>query len=78
MLEAISILKASHIALQTQFGDFDQRTILRQIELRGSKIRRELRANQRDYIRAAKKLAAFLGRFPDTATARICVRSNCI
>ena len=73
MLEEISILKPSHIALQTQLGDFDQRTILRQIELWGSKIvpaiRRELRANQRDYIRAVKKLAAFLGRSPDTATA---------
>jgi uncharacterized protein (DUF736 family) len=73
MLEEISILKPSHIALQTQLGDFDQRTILRQIELWGSKIipaiRRELRANQRDYVRAVKKLAAFLGRSPDTATA---------
>jgi alkanesulfonate monooxygenase SsuD/methylene tetrahydromethanopterin reductase-like flavin-dependent oxidoreductase (luciferase family) len=47
MLEEISILKPSHIALQTQLGDFDQRTMLRQIELWGSKIipaiKRELR-----------------------------------
>jgi hypothetical protein len=47
MLEEIGILKPSHIALQTQLGDFDQRTMLRQIELWGSKIipaiRRELR-----------------------------------
>ena len=46
-LEEIGILKPSHIALQTQLGDFDQRTMLRQIELWGSKIipaiRRELR-----------------------------------
>jgi hypothetical protein len=38
MLEQISILKPSHIALQTELGDFDPRTILRQIELWGSKI----------------------------------------
>lgn len=50
MLEEISILKPSHIALQTQLGDFDQCTMLRQIELWGSKIipaiRRELRASR--------------------------------
>jgi len=49
MLEEISILKPSHIALQTQLGDFDQRTMLRQIELWGSKIipaiQHELRAS---------------------------------
>lgn len=38
MLEEISILKPTHIALQTQLGDFDQRTMLRQIELWGSRI----------------------------------------
>ncbi|MCK1459677.1 LLM class flavin-dependent oxidoreductase [Bradyrhizobium sp. 2] len=38
MLEEISILKPTHIAVQTQLGDFDQRTMLRQIELWGSKI----------------------------------------
>jgi alkanesulfonate monooxygenase SsuD/methylene tetrahydromethanopterin reductase-like flavin-dependent oxidoreductase (luciferase family) len=46
MLEEISILKPSHIALQTQLGDFDQSTMLRQIEVWGSRIipaiRREL------------------------------------
>ncbi len=50
MLEEISILKPSHIAVQTQLGDFDQRTMLRQIELWGTKIipaiRRELRASR--------------------------------
>jgi hypothetical protein len=50
MLEEISILKPSHIALQTQLGDFDQRTMLRQIELWGSRIipeiRRELASSQ--------------------------------
>ena len=47
MLEEISILKPSHIALQTQLGDFDQPTMLRQIELWGARIipaiRRELK-----------------------------------
>jgi hypothetical protein len=38
MLEQISILKPSHIALQTELGDFDQCTILRQIELWDSEI----------------------------------------
>ena len=33
---------------------------------------------QRDYISAVRKLAAFLGRSPDTATAEICVHSSCI
>ncbi|WP_065755694.1 LLM class flavin-dependent oxidoreductase [Bradyrhizobium paxllaeri] len=50
MLEEISILKPPHIALQTQLGDFDQRTMLRQIDLWGSKIipaiRRELRSSR--------------------------------
>jgi alkanesulfonate monooxygenase SsuD/methylene tetrahydromethanopterin reductase-like flavin-dependent oxidoreductase (luciferase family) len=50
MLEEISILKPSHIALQTQLGDFDQRTMLRQIELWGSRIipaiRKELGSSQ--------------------------------
>ena len=50
MLEEISILKPTHIAVQTQLGDFDQRTMLRQIELWGSKIipaiNRELRISQ--------------------------------
>jgi alkanesulfonate monooxygenase SsuD/methylene tetrahydromethanopterin reductase-like flavin-dependent oxidoreductase (luciferase family) len=38
MLEEISILRPKHIALQTQLGDCDQRTMLRQIELWGEKI----------------------------------------
>lgn len=38
MLEEISILRPEHIALQTQLGDFDQKTMLRQIELWGDKI----------------------------------------
>ncbi|MDQ8730750.1 LLM class flavin-dependent oxidoreductase [Bradyrhizobium sp. LHD-71] len=48
LLEEISILKPSHIALQTQLGDFDQATMLRQIELWGTRIipavRRELKS----------------------------------
>jgi len=38
LLEEISILKPKHIALQTQLGDFDQKTMLKQIELWGEKI----------------------------------------
>ena len=38
LLEEISILKPKHIALQTQLGDFDQATMLRQIELWGDRI----------------------------------------
>jgi len=38
LLEEISILKPKHIALQTQLGDFDQKTMLRQIELWGDRI----------------------------------------
>ncbi|KWT84326.1 MULTISPECIES: LLM class flavin-dependent oxidoreductase [unclassified Variovorax] len=38
MLEEISILRPKHIALQTQLGDVDQETMLRQIELWGEKI----------------------------------------
>lgn len=38
MLEEISILRPKHIALQTQLGDFDQKTMLKQIELWGDKI----------------------------------------
>jgi len=49
MLEEISILRPKHIALQTQLGDFDQKTMLRQIELWGEQIipaiRKEIGAN---------------------------------
>lgn len=38
LLEEISILKPNLIALQTQLGDFDQRTMLKQIELWGDRI----------------------------------------
>jgi alkanesulfonate monooxygenase SsuD/methylene tetrahydromethanopterin reductase-like flavin-dependent oxidoreductase (luciferase family) len=38
MLEEISILRPKHIALQTQLGDCDQKTMLRQIELWGERI----------------------------------------
>jgi alkanesulfonate monooxygenase SsuD/methylene tetrahydromethanopterin reductase-like flavin-dependent oxidoreductase (luciferase family) len=48
MLEEIGILKPSHIALQTQLGDFDQTTMLHQIEIWGERIipaiRRELKS----------------------------------
>ncbi len=46
MVQEIRILRPTHVALQTQLGDFDQATMLRQIELWGSRIipavRREL------------------------------------
>ena len=38
LLAEISVLKPKHIALQTQLGDFDQRTMLKQIELWGERI----------------------------------------
>lgn len=38
LLEEIAILRPKHIALQTQLGDFDQKTMLKQIELWGSRI----------------------------------------
>ncbi|MGY5795235.1 LLM class flavin-dependent oxidoreductase len=38
LLEEIDILKPNQIAVQTQLGDFDQKTMLRQIELWGDKI----------------------------------------
>ena len=56
MLEEISILRPKHIALQTQLGDFDQKTMLRQIELWGEKIipaiRKELGRNQQPATQA--------------------------
>jgi alkanesulfonate monooxygenase SsuD/methylene tetrahydromethanopterin reductase-like flavin-dependent oxidoreductase (luciferase family) len=38
LLEEIEILKPNQIAVQTQLGDFDQKTMLRQIELWGDRI----------------------------------------
>ncbi|SCU74827.1 putative monooxygenase [Cupriavidus necator] len=38
LMEEISILRPKHLALQTQLGDFDQKTMLRQIELWGERI----------------------------------------
>lgn len=38
LLEEIDILKTDQIAVQTQLGDFDQKTMLRQLELWGDKI----------------------------------------
>lgn len=38
LIEEIEILRPDHIALQTQLGDFDQRTMLKQMELWGDKI----------------------------------------
>ncbi|MFV0383120.1 LLM class flavin-dependent oxidoreductase [Paracoccus sp. (in: a-proteobacteria)] len=38
LIEEIEILRPDHIALQTQLGDFDQATMLKQMELWGDKI----------------------------------------
>jgi alkanesulfonate monooxygenase SsuD/methylene tetrahydromethanopterin reductase-like flavin-dependent oxidoreductase (luciferase family) len=38
LVEEIRILRPKHVAIQTQLGDFDQKTMLRQIELWGSRI----------------------------------------
>ena len=50
MLQEINILRPKHIAVQTQLGDFDQKTMLKQIELWGERIipaiRKELERNQ--------------------------------
>lgn len=43
MLHEISILKPKHIAIQTQIGDFDHKTMLKQIELWGSRIIPDIR-----------------------------------
>lgn len=43
LLAEIEILKPKHIALQTQLGDFDQTTMLRQIERWGERIIPEVR-----------------------------------
>jgi alkanesulfonate monooxygenase SsuD/methylene tetrahydromethanopterin reductase-like flavin-dependent oxidoreductase (luciferase family) len=62
MLEEISILKPTHIAVQTQLGDFDQRTMLRQIELWGSKIipaiRHQLHASRSDNSKIAREVVS--------------------
>lgn len=38
LLQEIEILQPDQIAIQTQLGDFDEKTMLRQIELWGSTI----------------------------------------
>ena len=43
MLEEYEILKPSQIMIQTQLGDFDQKTMLKQIELWGTRIIPEIR-----------------------------------
>jgi integrase/recombinase XerD len=50
---------------------------LRQRMLEDMSVRRFTADTQGDYIRAAKKLATFLGRSPDTATAEDRARSSC-
>ena len=47
-----------HVAIQTQFGDFDQKTMLRQIELWGSRIIPAIRKELGDSALAPAKLLA--------------------
>jgi alkanesulfonate monooxygenase SsuD/methylene tetrahydromethanopterin reductase-like flavin-dependent oxidoreductase (luciferase family) len=53
MLQEISILRPKTIAIQTQLGDFDQKTMLKQIELWGSKIIPAIRKEVADLTVAA-------------------------
>ena len=50
---------------------------LRQRMLEDMSLRGFTPDTQRDYVRAVKKLAAFFGRSPDTATAEDLRASNC-
>ena len=49
MVEELRILQPDHVAIQTQLGDFDHATSLRQLELWGTRIipaiRKELGSN---------------------------------
>ncbi len=53
LVQEIRILKPKHIALQTQLGDFDQKTMLKQIELWGSRIIPAVRRELGDLAKAA-------------------------
>lgn len=55
LLEEIEILRPDHVALQTQLGDFDQKTMLRQMELWGERI---IPAIQKEVGDAPVRLAA--------------------
>lgn len=55
LLAEIEVLKPDHIALQTQLGDFDQKTMLKQMELWGETI---IPAIQKEVGSAPTKLAA--------------------
>ncbi len=54
LLEEVTILKPKHFALQTQLGDCDQKTMLKQIELWGERIipavRKELERNKQTTV----------------------------
>ena len=50
---------------------------LRQRMLEDMSLRGFTPDTQRDYIRAVKKLAAFLGRSPTPRLRKTCARSNC-
>ena len=51
-------------------------TPLRQRMIEDMSVRRFTPATQRQYIRAVKRLAAFLGRFPTPRPQRSCGRSS--
>ncbi len=55
MVRELRILKPKHVAIQTQIGDFDHKTMLRQIELWGSRI---IPAIRRELGLAAPSIAA--------------------
>ncbi|MEO3385030.1 LLM class flavin-dependent oxidoreductase [Mesorhizobium sp. CAU 1741] len=58
MLEEISILKPNHIAIQTQLGDFDQKTMLRQMEVWGDRIIPAIRKELGDKTGTSRRDAA--------------------
>ena len=51
---------------------------LRQRMLEDMNMRRFVPDTQREYIRAVKKLASFLGRSPTARRPKSCARSSCI
>ncbi|HET6182383.1 MAG TPA: LLM class flavin-dependent oxidoreductase [Acetobacteraceae bacterium] len=61
MVEEIRVLRPAHIALQTQLGDFDQKTMLRQIELWGSRIIPAIRRELGSDFATPQELAAAAG-----------------
>ncbi|WP_431283662.1 LLM class flavin-dependent oxidoreductase [Humitalea sp. 24SJ18S-53] len=57
MVQEIRILRPKHVAIQTQMGDFDHKTMLKQIELWGSRIIPAIRKELGDSMPAASVAA---------------------